>query len=195
MSRAPLSSGSKLRVPKRLVPGAGTNNPDARYLRNYHASFFALLDEADEDDEEEEEAEDEEDETAKPKKSLVLDTGSGIIMARAAIYDRGTARFEPNLAVAVLTRCRVETPLPDFTQLKVSRARFKKIVRAVDSHRAGKPLRTGAPVQVVGQPKGKHRLLFDVPGAVQTYPLFEVTPERIPEIARKVRETWSASPK
>jgi hypothetical protein len=62
---------------RRLVPGAGSKNPDARYLRNYIASVFVPADAAEDDlddedeDEEGEEVDDEDDESASgPKRML-----------------------------------------------------------------------------------------------------------------------------
>jgi hypothetical protein len=180
---------------KGLVPGA-TKNPDARHLRNYHAYFFVPASTAEPEDEDDEEEEDEEeDETPKQKRSLTIEVGSGLVVARVAIYDRSLPKFEPNLRVGVLTKCRVDTALPAGAQLKVPRGRFRRIVRAVDANQGGpgKPLRTNTVVQVVGQPKMKPKLVFDVPDGLREYPLFDVTPERIVEIAASIRETWRAS--
>jgi hypothetical protein len=184
---------------KRLVPAAGSKSPDARYLRNYHAAIFSPVDVSeDEDDEEEDEEDGDEDEgdaAAQPKRPLTIETGSGIVVARAAIYDRGTTGFEPNLVVGALMRCRVDADVALGTQLKVSRSRFRKLLRAIDGHRGaiGKPIHTGVPANVVGQPKHKLKLIFDLPKPLQVYPLFEVTPDKIQGIARKVREDWIAA--
>jgi hypothetical protein len=184
---------------KRVVPGAGRKNPDARYLRNYVAAFYMPASVADEEeDDEDDEGEDDDEESSAPnKKVLSINKGGSILIASAAIYDRNVAGFEPNLLVAALTKCRSEPDVPADSVFKVPRARLKRIVRAVGVYKAGsgKPLRTEAIVQVDGQPKGraKHMLVFDVAEPLQRYPLFEVTPERIAEIAATVRAAWTSA--
>lgn len=187
---------------KKLVPTASSRNPDARYLRDYHAAVFTPSDASDDDEEDDDEDDDGEDEddgaTQKTKKALTIETGSGILLARAAIHDRSTTGFEPNLVVVALTRCRVDPDVPSGTLFKVSRSRLRKIIRAMDGFRwiSSKPvntLNTRVSVQVVGQPKNKHTLFFDVPKEPERHPLFDVTPDKIREIARRVRESWSAA--
>jgi len=187
---------------KKLVPTASSRNPDARYLRAYHAAVFTPSDASEEDEEDEEDDEEGEEEddgvTQKTKNVLTIETGSGILLARAAIHDRSTTGFEPNLVVAALTRCRVAPDVPSGTLLKVSRSRLRKIVRAMDAFRwfSGKSvntLDTRVPVQIVGPHKNKHMLFFDVPKEPERHPLFNVTPDTIQAIAHRVRESWSAS--
>ena len=188
---------------KKLVPASGSKNFDARYLRNYHAAIFAPADTSEEEEEveDEDEEEDENDEgdgevEKKPKRPLTIATGSGIIVAQATIYDRARQGFEPNLVVRALMRCRADSQLVNGTRLKVSRYRFRKILRAMNNHLGapGKPLHTGVSVQVSGQPKTKYKLIFDVLSPVQSIPLFEITPEKLQEIASKARQDWLAVP-
>ncbi|HTR55012.1 MAG TPA: hypothetical protein VMJ10_30210 [Kofleriaceae bacterium] len=181
---------------KKLVPGAGSKNPDARYLRNYHAAIYALADESeeDEDEEEEEEGEDEEGDGASPnKKTLTIQTGGGIIVARATVYQSGSASgFEPSLVVGALTGCRLDTSVPPGTGLKLSRSRFRKLLRVFDGHlTAGKQLKTGISTHVIDKPKEKHKLIFDVPASPHVMPLFDVTPAKIQEIAAAVRKVFA----
>lgn len=170
----------------------------ASSFRDYHAWFFAPVDASeDEDDEDEDEGDDDDDSAAeKPKKALTVETGSGILLARASIYDRSTSTFEPNLCVAGLMHCRVNTDVASGTLIRISRSRFKKVVRAVDGFRwvAGKSmntLNTRAPVQLVGQQKGKHTLLCDLPNVPERHPLYDLTPAKVEEIVNKVRSAWS----
>jgi len=202
---AALGDGTPRFVPLvgRLVPGVGRKNPDARYLREYVAAVYAPIDameeneaeEEDEEDEEENEGDEEEGETARPaKQPLTIKAGSGILIARATIYDRASPGFEPNLIVAALTRCRIDVEVSPGTPLKVSRWRFKRILRALERHRwaAGKPLDTKVPAQIVGGPKSKHKLIFDLPSPLKPQPLFEVTPAKLREIAESACKEWSA---
>jgi hypothetical protein len=214
-----LGDGSPRFAPivKRLVPGVGRKNPDARYLREYIAAVYAPVDameeeDPDEDDEEDGEGDEEEGEgeggsdeeegavARSAKQPLTIKAGSGIIVARATIYDRATydratPAFEPNLVVAALTRCRIDVDVAPGTPFKVARWRFKRILRALDRHRwvAGKPLDTNVPAQIVGGPKTKHKLTFDLPNPLKPLPLFEVTPEQLRAIAAIVRKEWSAA--
>jgi hypothetical protein len=184
---------------KRLVPGAG-KNPDTRFLRDYHASAFSPADAEDEDDEEDdedEESEDDEDGASKKlRKALTVPAGSGIVLARAAIYDRGATTFEPNLLIASLQNWRVAGDIAPGTPIRITRTRIKRLLRIVDSHRwgAGKAisaLKTQIPVQPLGFPKGKHTLLCDITSLPERLPLFDVTPAAIQGIASRVRATWS----
>lgn len=187
---AALGEGDPRFVPlvKRLVPGAGSKNPDARYLRNYHASVFALAD-ADEEEDEEEDAEDEEDADTTPRRAVTIPAGDGIVLARASIYERSVTGFEPNLAITVLANTRIPAAVPDGTALKVIPVALKKVVRALDNQPSGKHLKTVANASVAGPHKGKHRLSFDVAERLR-YPLFDVTPDKIVEIANEVRVAW-----
>ncbi len=180
-----------------VVPGV-RKNPDARYLRNYLAAFYQPAEDdvgdEDEDEPEDEGEDDEEDVPAKQKKRLSIATGSGLLIARAAIYERGVASFEPSLLVGALTQCRVEPEVPAGSLLKLPRSRLRSLVRSINDHgSAGKRLRTNIPVQVEGQPKGKvkHRLVFEVAQPLVSHRLFDVTPDRILDIARTLRTTWS----
>lgn len=183
---------------KRLVPGSGRKNPDARYLRNYVAAVFAPVNSVPEDEEEEDgEDEEEEEEDApktKQKRAILVPVGSGIVLARAAIYDRSVPNFEPHLMMAVLTNCRVDVPTEPNAQVRVPRSRFKTIQSALGRHRAspGQPFPTGVPVQLEGQPKNKpkHRLVFDLPHPVRRYPLFELKPDKVIEVAHATQEAW-----
>jgi hypothetical protein len=187
---------------KRMVPGAGSKNPDARYLRNYQAAIFAPADateDDDEDDDEEDEdvedGEDEDVETPKTaKRALTLKVGSALLVARAAIYDRSRPTFEPALTVGVLARCRVDSNTPAGTVLKTKAGRFKRIFRAIDAHRgaAGKPLLTAVTAQIVGPSKSKNsKLTFDTPTPMRAYPLFEITADNIRNVVEAVRSDWA----
>lgn len=188
---------------KRLVPGANRKNPDARYLRNYVAWVFAPIaaeQEEDEDDEEGEGEDEEEEDAPKQKRAILLPVGSGIVLARAAIYDRGAtvgAAFEPHLMIAVLKNCRVDVPTDPGAEVRVPRSRFKTILSALGRHTEppGKPFLTGVPVQLEGQGKGKakYRLVFDLPHAARRYPLFDVTPGKIAELAGATRAIWTGA--
>lgn len=183
---------------KRLVPGAG-KNPDARFLRDYHASVFCPVDadEEEEDDEEDDEDGEDEDEggAKKAKKALTVPAGSGIVLVKATVYDRSTTAFEPNILVASLTNWRVSGDLVQGTQLRIARGRFRRLLRIVDAHRwtVGKvnALKTQIPVQPVGLPKGKHTLLCDLGTQPERIPLFDVTPATVQAIAGKVRAAWT----
>jgi len=181
---------------KKLVPPAGNKNPDARYLRNYHAWVFAPANELSEEDEEEDEDEADEEETEgkKARRTLSIREGTCLVVARAMVFDRGVANFEPNFVVGVLLRCRVSEPVPPGSELKIGRGRFRKVLRAIDNHRggAGKPIQTDVPV-TVGNQKNKHKLVFDMPGLWKRHALFDVTPPLIQEMAEAVRANFSVS--
>ncbi len=185
---------------KRLVPGAG-KNPDARVLRDYDAWVFSPVDAEEEEDDEEDEDDDGEDEedgsSRKSKKALTVPAGSGVVLARVAIYDRGSSAFEPHLLIASLKNWQVTGDAAPGTPIRIGRGRFRKLLRIVDGHRwaAGKlvnTIKTQIPVQPMGQPKGKHTLLCDLAAAPERRPLFKVTPATIQEIAREVRLAWGA---
>lgn len=203
---AALSDAEPRFVPliKRLVPGSGSKNPDARYLRNYQASIFVPADAAEEDDEDDEEddddVEDADDEEVEPpkkaKRVLTFKVGSAMLVVRAAIYDRARPKFEPNLTIGVLSRCRPDVSLPPGTMLRSKPGRFKRLFRAIDAPGGGpgKPLQTTVTAQVVGQPKSKNsKLIFDAPTSMRSYPLFEITSDKIHEIVTTVRQDWAAA--
>lgn len=184
---------------KRLVPGAN-KKPDARFLRDYYAWVFSPDDSGEEDDEEEDEddAEDEEDGgTKKANKPLTVPAGSGVVLARAAIYDRGASAFEPTLTIAVVRNWRTTVDVPTGTPLRIRRGNLSRVLRDIDRHRwaAGKinTLKTAVPVQPVGMAKGKQTLVCDLASAPQRIPLFEVMPATVHDIARTVRASWTAT--
>jgi hypothetical protein len=204
---AALSDGEPRFVPfiKRLVPGSGSKSPDARYLRSYQASIFVPADAVEEDDEEDDdedddEVEDADDEEAEPSKKekrvLTFKVGSAMLVARVAIYDRSRPAFEPNLIIGVLCNCRLDANLTPGTLLRSKPGRFKRIFRAIDAPRgvSTKPLQTVVTAQVVGQPKSKNsKLIFDAPASMRTYPLFEITSNKVQEIVTAVRKDWAAA--
>lgn len=186
---------------KRVVPGAHRKNPDARYLRDYVSNFYVPLDadddDEDPDEEEEGEGEEEEEDESRKKKVLMLKAGGGIVIATAAVYDRNASAFEPTLLVGALTRCRTEPDAPPGAVFRVPRPRLKNIVRAASAFGGGTgKFQTGAVVTIEGQAKSKakHKLVFDVPQALQRYPLFDVTPALIETIAQGVRSAWASVP-
>jgi hypothetical protein len=79
--------------------------------------------------------------------------------------------------------------------LKTKAGRIKKLFRAIDAHRAGsdKPLMTSVTAQVPGSKSKNVKLMFDAP-RVQTYPLYEVTANRMPEIAAALRLALTTGP-
>ncbi len=179
---------------KRLFPSVSRKNPDARWLRSYQASVFAPADvatEAEEDDEEEDEEEDDDLDTDATS-ALTLRIGSGLVLARANIYDRNKAGFEPTLAISTLLRCRLDASLPTGTQLKISRARIKKLFRALDAHEGTGAMHTNVWAHPVGQPKARHKMIFDVPLGTTT-PLFDVSPASLLELAARVRSDWNSA--
>jgi hypothetical protein len=179
---------------RKLVPPAGNKNPDARYLRNYHAWVFAPANEMEEEeeDDDEEEGDEEEGEGKKPKRTLAIKIGTGLVIARATVFDRGVSSFEPNFVVGTLLRCRVDSDVEPGTELKIGRGRFRKVLRAIDSHRGGaaKPVQTNVPVSI-GNQKNKHKLVFDMPNLWYREPLFDITPTRIHEMAKMVCATMN----
>lgn len=181
---------------KRLVPGAG-KNPDARFLRDYHAFVFSPANSADEEDEEEEDEDTEDDDdggTKKAKKPLTVPSGSGVVIARAAIYNRSTTTFEPMLTIACLRNWQTSTELPPGTPLRIRRGNFRRLMRDVDRHRwaAGKvnTLKTTVPVHIPGMGKGKPTLVCELANVPDRIPLFDIRPATVQEIARNVRATW-----
>lgn len=202
---AALSDGEPRFAPfiKRIVPGSGSKNPDARYLRNYQASIFVAAADATEEDDDEDDEDDEEgadDEEAEPsrkeKRVLTFRVGSAMLVARAAIYDRSRPAFEPNLMIGTLANCRLDANLAPDTLLRSKPGRFKRIFRVIDAPRGapGRPLQTVVTAQVVGQPKNKNsKLIFDAPAAMRIYPLFEITSDKVQEIVTAVRRDWVAA--
>jgi hypothetical protein len=117
-----------------------------------------------------------------------------MLVARVAIYDRSRPAFEPNLMIGALSNCRLDANLSPGTLLRSKPSRFKRIFRAIDASRGGigKPLQTVVTAQVVGQPKGKNsKLIFDVPTPMRTYPLFDITSDKVQEIVTAVRKDWA----
>ena len=159
-------------------------------------------DEEPDDEEEGESEEEEEEEEPRKNKVLTLKSGGGIVIATAAVYDRNASAFEPTLLVGALTRCRTEPDAPPGAVFKVPRPRLKQIVRAVNVFGGGTgKFQTGAVVNIEGQSKGKgkgkgkakHKLVFDVPQALQRYPLFDVTPKLMATITQGVRSAWTSA--
>jgi hypothetical protein len=173
---------------KPLVPGAGGKNPDGSYLKSYRAWIYAPAAELEEDEgeEDEEDSEEDEEEEATKKGPLSIAEGTGLVAVRATIFDRGVTSFEPNLVVGTLLRCRVEPVVPASTELKIRRGHFKRVLRDIDKTSAAKTVKTTVPV-TVGTVKNKHKLVFDVPSAWRRYPLFDVTPATIQDIAKAIR--------
>ena len=181
---------------KKLVPPAGSKNPDARYLRNYHAWIFAPAGEIDEDDDDEddEEGEEEEVEGKKPKRTLSIMSGTSLVVVRATVFDRSVMNFEPNFVVGTLTNCRTETALLADAEIKIGRGRFRRVLRAIDNHRGGtKPIHTEVPV-TIGSQKNKQKLVCDMPGGWKRHALFDITPAAIQEIAASIRAGLVAKP-
>lgn len=184
---------------KRLVRGAG-KSPDARFLRDYHASVFSPADSAGEQEDEEEDEEEEDDDEGgakKARKPLTVPAGSGVVIARAAIYDRSTTTFEPTLTIASLRNWKTSMDIAPGTPLRIRRGDFRRLMRDIDRHRwaAGKvnTLKTTIPVHLVGSAKAKPTLVCDLASAPERIPLFDVTPATVLEIASTVRATWGAS--
>ena len=174
---------------KPLVPGAGSKNPDGYYLKGYRAWIYAPAaaleeDEGGEDDGNGED-DDEDDETEK-KGPLALAEGTGLVAVRATIFDRGVSGFEPNLVVGTLLRCRVDPVVPAGTELKIRRGHFKRVLRDIDKASGAKTVKTTVPV-TVGNVKNKHKLVFDIPGPWNRYPLFDINPAMVQDIATTVR--------
>lgn len=178
----------------RIAPGARRGEPGTRYLRSFVASVLAPADatEVDDDLEEdlEEEEEDEEDsETVVAKKTLTLRVGSGLLIPRVEIFGSGSKDFVPSLVITSLIRSNVVPDLPVATPLKVSRSRFRKIVRLIDKS-DGKTIDPRVAVHVLNKPKEKHKLGFTMAPALR-YPLFDVTPDKLETIADQTRKLWS----
>ena len=173
---------------KPLVPGVGGKNPDGSYLKNYRAWIYAPVAELEEDDgeEDDEDGEEDEGEEAMTKGPLALAEGTGLVAVRSTIFDRGVSGFEPNLVVGTLLRCRVDPVVTAGTELKIRRGHFKRVLREIDKASSAKTVKTTVPV-TVGTVKNKHRLVFDVPGPWRRYPLFDITPATIHQIANTIR--------
>lgn len=169
-----------------LVPGAHSKNPDARYLRSYHAYVYALSNDADDDDDEEEDDDaDDEDREVDRKSPLAIKIGDPLVMVRATIFDQSSASFEPNVVVGTLLRCRVDSNVTE-GELKIGPGRLRKVLRAIDSHRvSSKPVQTNIPVTVGNQKN--NRLVFDMPKPWTRHALFDMTPTAVQEIAKAVR--------
>ena len=190
---AALAAGEPSLVPftrrKPLVPGAGSKNPDGYYLKSYRAWIYApaaaLEEDEGEEDDESGEDDDEEDETEK-KGPLALAEGTGLVAVRATIFDRGISGFEPNLVVGTLLRCRVDPVVPASTELKIRRGHLKRVLRDIDKASGAKTVKTTVPV-TVGNVKNKHKLVFDVPGPWNRYPLFDINAAMVQDIATTVR--------
>jgi hypothetical protein len=184
---------------KRLVSGAG-KNPDARFLRDYHAWVFSpadSLEEEDEEDEEEDAEDDGEGGERTARKPMTVLAGSGVVIARAAVYDRSTTTFEPTLTIASLKNWQASADVPGGTPLRIRRGNFRRLMRDVDRHRwsAGKvnTLKTTVPVHLTGTVKGKPTLVCELARTPERIPLFDITPAMVREIACKVRATWGTS--
>jgi hypothetical protein len=172
---------------KPLVPGAGGKNPDGYYLRNYRAWIYAPVAGLEEDEGEEDDEDGEEDEEEETKKGpLAFAEGTGLVAVRSTIFDRGVAGFEPNLVVGTLLRCRVDPVVTPGTELKIRRGHFRRVLREIDKASSAKTVKTTVPV-TVGTVKNKHKLVFDVPGPWRRYPLFDVTPATLQDIAKTIR--------
>lgn len=185
---------------KKLVRGAGRKSPDARFLRDYHASVFSPADSAEDEDEEEKDEEEEDDEEGgakKARKPLTVPAGSGVVIARAAIYDRSSTTFEPTLTVASLRNWQTSTDIAPGTPLRIRRGDFRRLMRDIDRHRwaAGRTntLKTTIPVHLTATAKGKPTLVCELASAPERIPLFDITPATVLEIAGKVRATWGPS--
>lgn len=111
---------------------------------------------------------------------------SKLVAVRATIFDRGVSGFEPNLVVGTLLRCRVDPVVPAGTELKIRRGHFKRVLRDIDKASSAKTVKTTVPV-TVGNVKNKHKLVFDVPGPWNRYPLFDVNPAMVQDIATTFR--------
>lgn len=180
-----------------LVPGAGRKNPDGKYLRGYRAWFFVPgAPDGDEDDEDaEEDADDEggdaEDAVSTKKSSLLIPAGSNLAVVSATVFEAGRKDFVPNLAVAVMARCRAAADVPAGTDLKIRRSRLRQVLRAIDQHKGTGTVSTGIPI-TAGTAKHKHTLVFDLAAPWTRYPLFDVTSALIPEIAGKLHAQATA---
>jgi hypothetical protein len=178
----------------RIAPGARRGEPGTRYLRSFVASVLAPADATEVDDEledepDEDEDEDEDGEAAVAKKTLTLRVGTGLLIPRVEIFGSGSKDFVPSLMITSLIKSRVVPELPAETPLKVSRSRFRKIMRLIDKS-DGKTIEARVSVHVLNKPKEKHKLGFTMAPALR-YPLFDVTPDKLDAIADQTRKLWS----
>jgi hypothetical protein len=192
-----LRSGSPgfVTLADRVAPGARRGEPGTRYLRSFVASVLAPADAAEvedelEDDVEDEEDEDEDNDAPAAKKTLTLRVGTGLLIPRVEIFGSGAKDFVPSLVITSLIRSRVLPELPVDTPLKVSRSRFRKIVRLIDKS-DGKTIEPRVSVHVLNKPKEKHKLGFTMASPL-CYPLFDVTPDKLEAIADQTRKVWSS---
>lgn len=191
-----LRSGSPgfVTVADRIAPGARRGEPGTRYLRSFVASVLAPADATEVDDEleddvDDEDEDDEDGETSVAKKTLTLRVGAGLLIPRVEIFGSGSKDFVPSLVITSLIRSRVVPELPTDTPLKVSRSRFRKIVRLIDKS-DGKTIEPRVAVHVLNKPKEKHKLGFTMASALR-YPLFDVTPDKLDTIADAIRNQWA----
>lgn len=184
-------------IADRVVPGP-RGDSDARYLRRYIATILspstAVAEDEPEEDEPDEEDEDEDDAgdgKSKKKKLLTLDVGASLLVARVSLYGPGGVEFVPKLTITSLRNVRLDGG-PTSGPLKMSRNRYRKLVRIIDTQEPGPGVfRPKLSTHPVNAPKDKRGLVFDVPAPPLTFPLFTLTPQRLEAVADEVRHSWA----
>ena len=110
-----------------------------------------------------------------------------------AIYGSNKGADLPKLTIHSLTNCNVVDAVETGTPLRVPRAKwFRRLVIAIDGHSStSKTLLTTVQVLANDKPKVPRKLTVDVSSPMRSYPLFEITPQRLEQIASEIRLPWS----